>query len=174
VTKAVRPYSRVYWEALDDPKFVDVWDDDHRLATWLRLLIAADMAWPASAALYHGVHRGSLKWLCDVYLVDMQPRGRYRIHGLDKERDARARKAANAAQSRYDRDAEPLPTHPSSSANGVLPHPVSIPARVPSQDEPSKAKQEPSRAESFGRTSPPDLLSAGVARPVLRPERTAS
>jgi len=144
MTKVTRPYSRVYWEALDDPKFATVWDDDHNLSAWLRLLVAADMAWPASASLYHGVRRQALTVLCDVGLVDMQTSGRYRIHGLDKERTARARQASSAAAARWDGDEPP---HPAGNADGMRPHPMSNPPRMPSQDEQRRDEKEPSRAE---------------------------
>jgi hypothetical protein len=116
MTKVRRPYSRVYWEVIDDPKFADVWDDDRAVASWLRLLVAADMAWPASASLYHGVNRASLDKLCRVGLVDMQTGGRYRIHGLDKEREARSRQASDAAAARWDDDE---PSHPAGNAAGM-------------------------------------------------------
>jgi hypothetical protein len=136
--KTLRPYSRVYWEALDDPKFANVWDDDQALAAWLRLLVAADMAWPASASLYRGVRTSALSALCSSGLVDMQPSGRYRIHGLDKEREARSRHASSAATARWDDD---MPSHPVSIAQGMHEHPVSNAERMPSQDEQSRDKQ---------------------------------
>jgi hypothetical protein len=101
-----RHYSRVYWEAVDDPKFADVWGDDHALAAWLRLLVAADMAWPARANVYHGIHRGALTTLCQSGLVDMQATGRFRIHGLDKEREARSSAASDAVRTRYARSTD--------------------------------------------------------------------
>lgn len=151
MTKVRRPYSRVYWEALDDPKFTDsgVWDDDASLATWLRLLIAADMAWPASAALYHGVRGRALARLVEAGLVDLQSAGRYRIHGLDRERDARSRQASDAASARWDDDEPPHPgSIATSDAHGMRPHPVSNPARMPSQDEQRRRREETSQAEA--------------------------
>lgn len=155
MTKTRRPYSRVYWEAIDDPKFAHVWDDDHALAAWLRLLVAADMAWPASATLYHGVHRGALKRLCEVGLVDMQTGGRFRIHGLDKERAARARQASDAAAARWEDDEPP---NPAGNADGMRPHPPSRPPRMPSQDEQSRAGDEQSQDESLGVPGSPSLV----------------
>jgi len=125
----------VYWEVIDDPKFQHVWDDDRALATWLRLLVAADMAWPASATLPFNVHAKSVAVLVGAGLVDRQAAGRFRIHGLDKERTTRSRQASDAASARWDDDEPP---HPSGSADGMRPHPPSNPPRMPSQDEPSK------------------------------------
>jgi hypothetical protein len=49
VTGDKDPYVRVYSRIIDDPKFETVYDDDARLACWLRLLILADATWPTPA-----------------------------------------------------------------------------------------------------------------------------
>ncbi len=82
-------YSRVYWSVIDDPKFAHVYDDDRALATWLRLLLVADQAWPASAHLPGTTRRQAVSLLVSAGLIDIQPGGRYRIHGLDAERTRR-------------------------------------------------------------------------------------
>lgn len=179
MTKVRRPYSRVYWEVIDDPKFADVWDDDRAVASWLRLLVAADMAWPASASLYHGVNRASLDKLCRVGLVDMQTGGRYRIHGLDKEREARSRQASDAAAARWDDDE---PSHPAGNAAGMRPHPPSNPPRMPSQDKQSREEQsqdEPSRAHTLRAVEPnrhglPHLTDEAIAAIEAAVGRSAS
>jgi hypothetical protein len=140
MTKVRRPYSRVYWEALDDPKFADVWDHNDRLATWLRLLVAADMAWPASATFYAGISKTVVKVLCDVGLVDKQTGGRYRIHGLDKERQERSEYARDAAVTRWTGSPAGLPPYPNGNAHGMQSHPPSNAEGMPSQDEHSKAE----------------------------------
>ena len=151
------PYSRVYWNAVDDPKFATVWSDDHALAWWLRLLLAADQSWPASAALPFGVHRAGLKKLTDAKLVDVTGI-RYRIHGLDAERERRSQQGKAGAAARWT-EAPPPPLHdsertppaplngmhkePGRNANGV----PKEPDRNASQDEPSqdKKRQEETR-----------------------------
>ena len=40
-------YARVYHDLMDDPKFATVYENDHRFALWVRLLLAADAAWPS-------------------------------------------------------------------------------------------------------------------------------
>lgn len=95
-----QPYSRVYWSIIDDPKFAAIYDDDRHLAAWLRLLIAADQTFPASAHIPSGCQRASVKALVDCGLVDVSGR-RYRIHGLDAERAKRTDSARNAAASRW-------------------------------------------------------------------------
>jgi hypothetical protein len=82
-------YSRVYWSVIDDPKFVSVYDDDRLLATWLRLLLAADQSHPASANIPHGTRRASVTALAKAGLIDLGSASRYRIHGLDAERERR-------------------------------------------------------------------------------------
>ncbi len=99
-----RKYSRVYHEAVDDPKFRDVWDDDARLALWVRLLVMADEAWPASATLPRSTRRAALAALVACKLVDLTSGDHYRIHGLDAERNARRNAAAYAAGLRWHRN----------------------------------------------------------------------
>lgn len=92
------PYSRVYWSIVDDPKFSTIFDDDHHLATWLRLLVIADQAHPASANIPSGTRKSSIEALVTAGLVDLGTSYRYRIHGLDAERSMR-REAATRYRS---------------------------------------------------------------------------
>lgn len=97
-----RAYCRVYYTVKDDPKFETIYTDDHHLATWLRLLIAADAIWPASADLPAAARKASVSALVAAGLVDLLPSGRYRIHGLDAERGSRRDAArASVAQRTY-------------------------------------------------------------------------
>lgn len=95
------PYVRVYYRVIDDPKFADVFDDDARLACWLRLLLIADGTYPAPAPIPHGVKRAAFAHLVKVGVIDLEPGNRYRIHGMDAERGARSRRAADAARERW-------------------------------------------------------------------------
>lgn len=142
--KVKRPYSRVYWEALDDPKFEHVWDDDHALSAWLRLLVSADMAWPASATLYDGVRRASLRKLCDVGLVDMQTGGRYRIHGLDKERQERSDVARESVSTRYARSTPVVRPYPDTDYDRTTEGLLAKQSKAKtSKDEQSKSNSAP-------------------------------
>ena len=98
---AERPYSRVYHSIVDDAKFATVYDDDRRLATWLRLLIVAEQAYPASAYIPQGTNRSAIRALVDAGLVDLGTGSRFRIHGLASERDMRSESARNAAAVRW-------------------------------------------------------------------------
>ena len=90
------PYSRVYWTVRDDDRLATIYPCDAHLAAWLRLLIAADMAWPAPADVPATVKRSSLNALRDAGVVELLPNGLFRFHGLDTER-GRRRDAAQAS-----------------------------------------------------------------------------
>lgn len=82
-------YSRVYWSIIDDPRFVSVYDDDRHLATWLRLLLIADQAHPSSPHLPTGCRKASVAALVEAGLIVLGTGYRYRVHGLDAERERR-------------------------------------------------------------------------------------
>ena len=83
------PYSRVYWSVMDDPKFDGIYEDDAAFALWMRLLMNADALWPAPAPLHRTAKARPLAKLVEAGIVDLLPRDRYRIHGLDSERGRR-------------------------------------------------------------------------------------
>jgi hypothetical protein len=85
-----RPYSRHYHDLIDDTKFADIYPDDHHYATWSRLLMIADQAWPSSAHLPSTARKASVAKLVEVGLVDVLPNGRFRLHGLEAERQRRS------------------------------------------------------------------------------------
>lgn len=107
-----RKYVRVYYSIQDDPKFDRVRSDVATLGTWLRLLMTADAVWPASADLPRWVKPSALRTLVGAELIDLLPEHRYRIHGLDAERNARRNAASNAAALRWhgEGNAEPMPS----------------------------------------------------------------
>lgn len=104
-------YSRLYWEVVDDDRFVGIYDNDHHFATYIRLLLIADGAWPASGHLPLGVRRASTEALSDCGLIELLPSGRFRVHGLDSERNARASSARIGAGVRWhgERNATDMP-----------------------------------------------------------------
>lgn len=93
-----QPYSRVYWSIRQDPKFRGIYSDDHHLAAWLRLLIAADATWPAPADIPANARKSSVTALSECGLVDLLGDGMFTIHGLDAER-GRRREAASRGPS---------------------------------------------------------------------------
>jgi len=145
------PYSRLYWRLSDE--FPTIYDDDASLALWVRLLVAADQAWPAAPFLPAFADDAALAHLVAAELVSVNGT-RYRIRGLDKERKRRrksARKGANARWSESDAqaDADAL-AHAIADANAYQDadanadanaDAVAMPSRAkPSRDEPRKAK----------------------------------
>lgn len=107
-----RKYVRVYYSIQDDPKFDRVRGSVATLGTWLRLLMAADAVWPASADFPRALSAPHIRLLVEVGLVDQLPEHRFRIHGLDAERSARSNAASNAAAVRWHGkgNAEPMPS----------------------------------------------------------------
>ena len=94
-----RPYSRVYHEIVDDPRFERVYGNDKALATWLRMLLIADAMYPASAPMTS--RNPTVRLLIDSGLIEERPGNRYVIHGLQGERERRSAIARNAAAVRW-------------------------------------------------------------------------
>jgi hypothetical protein len=94
-------FVRVYHSILDDERFREVYDDDHALALWLRLLLLADAIWPMPAHLPHGHRRAALARLVRAGLIELVDGGRYRVHGLDGERARRSEHARRASEARW-------------------------------------------------------------------------
>lgn len=138
--KETRAYARLYLELVDDPKFASIYDDDRHFATWCRLLMIAEGAWPASAHLPRTAREASVKALADVGLVDLLPGDRYRIHGLDREREHRAERASRAADARWAQK----PEQSTSNADAM-------PRRA------EQSKDEQSTAEQSGASDPADV-----------------
>jgi hypothetical protein len=91
------PYSRVYWEIADDPKFATVFDSDANLAAWLRLLLIADQAYPASGNLPTNCKRAAFRALEEAGLITLTG-SRFRISGLEAERQRRSRSGPRGHQ----------------------------------------------------------------------------
>ena len=98
-----RPYARLYLDLVDDDKFRTIVDDDRHFAAWCRLLMIAEGSWPASANLPRSARMGSVRALQAAGLLDIQSGGRYKIHGLDREREMRSDKARASASLRWER-----------------------------------------------------------------------
>lgn len=101
MTAGQRPYVRVYYEVIDDPRFAEVYDDDRLLATWLRLLLVADALYPAAAPIPQGTHMASVRKLFDAGILEPLSGHRYYVHGLAAERERRSDQARAAAAARY-------------------------------------------------------------------------
>lgn len=91
-------FSIVHHMILDDTKFEAIYGDDTLLATWLRLLIEADKAWPSPAALPYGTNPDALATLVAKEIVDELPHHQYFIHGMAAERARRTERFRLAAE----------------------------------------------------------------------------
>ena len=94
------PFVTVRRRIIDDPRFADVYADATTLGWWLKLLLGADAAWPASAELPRSCPAASVTALAAVGLVVVYPHGRYRMPDHDQEREARSRAAGAGGRGR--------------------------------------------------------------------------
>jgi hypothetical protein len=145
------PYSRHYWKLIDDPKFVDVFDNDHHYACWSRLLMLADQAWPASAHIPASARKSSVAKLAQVELILLLPGGRFRMIGTQAEREKRSHHAAHAAASRWGTVSNAESNAPSIAAGN---------AHASGGRMPSKAEQEQSKEEQHSTPRAPDPADA--------------
>jgi hypothetical protein len=74
---------------MEDPKFDGIREDCRLFGAWSLLLIAADMAHPSPAYLIPTVPKSAVAKLAEAGLIDILQGHRYRIHGLDAERERR-------------------------------------------------------------------------------------
>lgn len=95
------PYSRVYHSVVDDPKFAEVFTDDRRLATWLRLLLLADSTYPQPTPLPRSASLAAVRHLVEVGLLSMVGKDHYRVCGMARERDGRSARASAASNARW-------------------------------------------------------------------------
>jgi hypothetical protein len=98
---AGKPYSRMYWALMDDPKFDGIREDPRLFGAWALLLLYADMAYPAPTYRPPFVGPSAFRRLVAAGLVDELSGKRYRIHGLAFEREERTQSARNAAAFRW-------------------------------------------------------------------------
>lgn len=120
-------YARVYYDAIAiDEKFEGIRHDRDLMGSWLLLLIEAEKAWPAPA------FRPPTSWVPAKHvskfsergIIDLDPDGRFVMHGLNAERQSRSDKARDAATQRWNRATSNAP----SSADAV---PVAMPEAMP-------------------------------------------
>lgn len=143
------PYVKVYYRIADDPRFETVFDNDAALSWWLRLLLIADGHWPSSAPIPAACKPKALNALTEAGLVDRIGTHRFRIHGLDAEREKRSEHASQASRSRW--SSNPLSTPPRNAPSNARNMPLN-------SDDLNSTKRSSSQ-----RNSPPagDKKSAG-------------
>jgi hypothetical protein len=131
------PYARAYYAkfASEHP---DIYSDDALYGLWSRLRDIADSAYPSLPHIPYGTHRRRLDVLVKAELVYLEAGHRYRLRGLDKERQRRAEAGQRGARARWERNANAMRTHSDRNAGADV-GPL-----------PSRAEQEQSRAEHVG------------------------
>jgi hypothetical protein len=170
--KAPLRYVRVYHELMDDPRFAEVYGDDAALALWLRLLLLADAIWPQSPHLPAGYRRRALDLLVRAGLVELVPGRRYRIHGLDRERQARSEQARHAVNVRWTaQKVEGVPRHGTDlhAGNGRVSHDAGY-GRMRREEKRRVITESPNGLYRGGASSggAPRILSAGELLAVAR------
>lgn len=108
MTANARPYSRVYHEIVEHPRFEKVYRNPNALGTWLQMLLTADAMYPTSAPMPS--RTPTVRLLIDVGLVIERPGNRYSMRGLQDERERRSTPGRIGAAKRWqsERNAEPL------------------------------------------------------------------
>lgn len=118
-----RPYSRVYHEIVEHPRFEKVYQNPGALGTWLQMLLTADAMYPMPAPM--PPRTPTVRLLIDTGLVVERPGNRYSMRGLDAERERRSSSARIGAEKRWqsERNANALPrrdeTRKEETSNGA-------------------------------------------------------
>jgi hypothetical protein len=172
-------YVRVYHTILDDERFREVYDDDHALALWLRLLLLADAIWPMPAHLPHGHRRAALARLVKAGLIELVDGGRYRVHGLDAERARRIEQTRPAIVARHGRGPARGPSHVTDNVTSHVTDNVPATLRSGREEKRREEKKELPRAAAAALGSSRGGTSSGGparAKPwsILRPSAAAA
>lgn len=139
-----REYVRVYLEVVDDAKFANL--SLEGFGGWVRLLMIADAAWPASAFIPGPgvVPDHVVEDLANREVIDLLPGHRFRVHGLDAERQGRKASASRGASARW------MQPHSERNANAMRLHSernaTASDTNMPSRAEQSKAEPSVARA----------------------------
>lgn len=97
-------YARVYFDRIEhDAKFDGIRNSRTLMGAWLMLLTEAEKAWPSPAfpPPVSWVPKREVDLFVERGLIDQTADGRYYVHGLNKEREARSRRASDAASARW-------------------------------------------------------------------------
>lgn len=104
MSRDLRPFSRFYY---DDflREYPAVYADDAAFATWMRLLVVAEKAWPLSPELPRSARIKSVQKLVAAGLVALGPLHTFSLRGHDAERQRRHGIAVAGANARWSADA---------------------------------------------------------------------
>ena len=132
------PYTRIYYTLADE--YPDLFDSPD-LACYVRLLIAAEQAWPSKARWAGYVDEDQMARLEATELV-VRDGKRYTVKGLDKERRKRSRHASRAARARYE---QPTQQEASTALSRLV---STAPSTAPSSAQVLPRRDETSRDET--------------------------
>jgi hypothetical protein len=97
-------YARVYFDRIArDAKFDGIRENRALMGSWLLCLVEAEKAWPSPAFPLptSWVPARDFRLLAERGIVDVQPDGRYFMHGLNAIRAERSKRGADAAAARW-------------------------------------------------------------------------
>jgi hypothetical protein len=107
-----RRFTPIYRDICEEPA---IYDDDALLATWLRLRLTADAAWPDPAMLPRSVSDAHVTVLEEMGKIHVLGRDQYRFRGVDLDRTRKSEAGRFAALVRWEGHAPALP--PQSTRN---------------------------------------------------------
>jgi len=109
-----RPFARFFY---DDflREYPHVYADDAAFATWMRLLVVAEKAWPLTPELPRSARSKPVQTLVDAGLVAIGPDYTYALRGHDAERTRRNAAGNAGAHARWNANA-----HAIASPNAML------------------------------------------------------
>jgi hypothetical protein len=149
-------HARIPYSFLDDPAFIEVYRTDALFATWVRLWMEADNAWPALALIPRSVDPEALDALSEAGWVLPVGSEFYRMDGMDQERmsrpgaaggRARASVAARGQGQRFARGQDPArrtqpggasALDPANFAQSKARHGTPVPLAVAPREEPPR------------------------------------
>lgn len=161
MSAAKDPYVKVYYRIADDPRFEHVFYDDAALSLWLRMLLLADGSWPASAHLPACKPR-ALKLLTEAGLVEMVGNHRFRIHGMDAEREKTSQHASKASRARW--ESNPPSNAAGNAPSNAQPMPLNSAHLNSTKRTSSQTNSPPAGAEKNGSKNPDEERDALLQR----------
>lgn len=96
-------FSLIFHAILEDEKFAEVYEDDALFACWVRLLMAADKAYPSPAPVPFGTDSVVFGRLCEIGLLVSLAHHHYIVKGMAAERERRKKRRSDAAREGWER-----------------------------------------------------------------------
>src|SRR3954464_9116156 len=93
-----RKYTPIYRDIVDEPA---IYDDDVLFATYIRLRITADAAWPEPAVLPRSAADDAVARLVAAGKIALLGRDLFRCRGVDLDRSMRSKRGLAGAEARW-------------------------------------------------------------------------